>query len=104
MGRNLAIDYFRDHKMLIILDIMLSILYNAIMDPFIVHNKVRLRRAELQLTQGELAAKAGCTRQTVAFIEKSEFTPSVALALKLAAALSISIEKLFWLTKKEASS
>ncbi len=83
---------------------MLSVLYNATMDPdLIVQNNVRIRRAELQLTQGELAARVGCTRQTIAFIEKGEFTPSVALALKLAVAMSVPIEKLFWLVKKEPS-
>lgn len=83
---------------------MLSILYTAVMDPnVIVQNKVRIRRAELEFTQGELAAKVGCTRQTIAFIEKGEFMPSITLALKLAAALSTSIEKLFWLAKKENS-
>lgn len=83
---------------------MLSILYTAVMDPNVItQNKVRIRRAELEFTQSELAAKVGCTRQTIAFIEKGEFTPSVALALKLAAALSVPIEKLFWLAKKEDS-
>jgi putative transcriptional regulator len=66
-----------------------------------VHNRVRLKRAEYNLTQTELGNKVAVTRQTIAFIEKGEFTPSVGLALKLAVALNTPIQELFWLEKEE---
>jgi len=62
-----------------------------------LHNKVRQARTQLGLTQSELGVKVSVTRQTVAFIEKGEFAPSVALALRLAKALNTPINELFWL-------
>lgn len=66
-----------------------------------VHNNIRLKRAEYNLTQTELGDKVNVTRQTIAFIEKGEFTPSVGLALKLAEALNTPIQELFWLEKEK---
>lgn len=63
----------------------------------ILRNSVKRRRTDLELTQSDLGQLAGVTRQTVAFIEKGEFTPSVALALRLAQALNCPISELFWL-------
>lgn len=60
-------------------------------------NSVRLKRRELELTQSDLAGAVGVTRQTIAFIEKGEFAPSIALALRLASALQTPINMLFWL-------
>lgn len=41
------------------------------------------------------------TRQTIGFIEKGEFSPSVTLALKLAKALEVDLNELFWLEGEE---
>ena len=65
-----------------------------------LRNIVKRKRAELELTQTELGELVGVTRQTIAFIEKGEFTPSVALALKLAHALQLPIAELFWLEEE----
>lgn len=62
-----------------------------------LNNKVRQARSQLGLTQSELGAQVSVTRQTVAFIEKGEFAPSVALALRLAQALNTPVNELFWL-------
>lgn len=62
-----------------------------------LHNKVKAKRAEYDLTQSELAEQVSVTRQTIAFIEKGEFSPSIALALRLAEALKTPIAELFWL-------
>lgn len=67
-----------------------------------LRNSVRLKRAEHELTQIALAEAVGVTRQTIAFIEKGEFAPSIALALRLAQALSTPIAELFWLEEEEA--
>ena len=50
------------------------------------------------LTQEALAEKVGVTRQTIIAIEKGDYTPSVALALKLAKLFKVSVEELFTLT------
>jgi putative transcriptional regulator len=49
------------------------------------------------MTQQELAERVGVTRQTILSIEKAKYTPSVALALKLAAVLGVRVESLFQL-------
>ena len=60
-------------------------------------NRIKDRRAELGLTQAELAEKVGVTRKTVNTVENSVFTPSATLAIKLAKALGVSVEQLFWI-------
>lgn len=60
-----------------------------------VRNTVREHRERRALTQEELAEKVGVTRQTIIAIEKGNYTPSVLLALKLAACFRIDVEDLF---------
>ena len=60
-------------------------------------NHLRDIRLEKQLTQESLADAVGVTRQSIIAIEKEKFVPSVKLALELAQALGVSLEKLFWL-------
>jgi putative transcriptional regulator len=62
-------------------------------------NKLKQRRAELGLTQAELAEKVGVTRKTVNTVENGVFTPSATLALKLAAVLDLTVEQLFWIER-----
>lgn len=60
-------------------------------------NKVKGHRAmKGDLTQQGLADIVGCSRQTIISIESSKFVPSVELAIKLAAALGVSVEDLFY--------
>lgn len=60
-------------------------------------NRLKERRGEVGLTQAELAAKVGVTRKTVNTVENGVFTPSATLAIKLAAALGLTVEQLFWI-------
>jgi putative transcriptional regulator len=60
-------------------------------------NRLKERRAELGLTQAELAERVGVTRKTVNTVENGIFTPSTILALKLAESLGLSVEQLFWI-------
>lgn len=57
-------------------------------------------RAKFNFSQSELGKRVGVTRQTISFIEKGEFSPSVTLALKLAKELQVPLEKLFWLEEE----
>ncbi|MBV9838597.1 MAG: helix-turn-helix domain-containing protein [Solirubrobacterales bacterium] len=56
---------------------------------------LRARRMECGLTQAELAARAGVSRQLVAAVELGQNTPAVDAALRLAGALATTVEQLF---------
>ena len=58
-------------------------------------NRLKEARAELGLTQAELAARVFVSRKTINTVENSVFVPSTILALKLAAALGCKVEDLF---------
>jgi len=60
-------------------------------------NRLKEKRGELGLTQAELAERCGVTRKTVNTVENGVFVPSALLALKMARALSVPVEQLFWL-------
>jgi putative transcriptional regulator len=62
-------------------------------------NDIKARRAEHGLTQAELAERVGVTRKTVNTVENGIFTPSALLALKLARALNVRVEQLFWIER-----
>ena len=58
-------------------------------------NTLKVQRAKKDLTQAELAERAGITRVSVNAIEGGRMVPSVLLALKLARALDVSVDELF---------
>lgn len=60
-----------------------------------ISNTVHTVRLERGMTQEALAEKVGVTRQTIIAVEKGNYTPSVALALKLATVLKVSVEDIF---------
>ncbi|MBM3308102.1 MAG: helix-turn-helix transcriptional regulator [Candidatus Eisenbacteria bacterium] len=61
-----------------------------------VRNEVRkLRFLHGEMTQEELAARVGVTRQTIIAIEKGKYNPSVALALRIARAFGVPLEQVF---------
>jgi putative transcriptional regulator len=62
-------------------------------------NRLKERRGELGLTQGELAEICLVSRKTVNTVENGIFVPSTLLALKLAQALDLSVEQLFWIER-----
>lgn len=61
-------------------------------------NRLRDLRGARSLTQGQLAELVGVSRKTVNTVENGVFVPSTTLALKLARALTVPVEELFWLT------
>ena len=58
-------------------------------------NLVKLERARLDLTQGQLAEKLEVSRQTIHAIERNKFNPSVILAIKMAKYFNVTVEYLF---------
>lgn len=59
--------------------------------------KTRIKefRAKYGLTQEELAKKVGVRRETIVFLEKGKYNPSLHLAHDVAKALKAKIEELF---------
>jgi DNA-binding XRE family transcriptional regulator/molybdate-binding protein len=60
-----------------------------------VEARIRAARERRGWSQGELAARAGVTRQLVGAVETGRHAPNVNAALGLAAALGLSVEELF---------
>jgi putative transcriptional regulator len=60
-----------------------------------LENRLRDFRAKRNLTQAELAEQVGVSRKTINTVENGVFTPSTTLALKLARALGVSVERIF---------
>ena len=64
-------------------------------------NTIRVARAERRMTQQELADTTGVSRQTINAIESGKFTPSTALALKIARTFEKSVEEIFFLEEED---
>jgi putative transcriptional regulator len=61
-----------------------------------INNQIRrLRFDHGEMTQEELAKRAGCTRQTIIALEQGKYVPSIELAFKIAKALGASLEEVF---------
>ena len=58
-------------------------------------NTVRRLRGERGLTQQQLAAEMGVSRQTINAIEAERYTPSLPLAIALARFFASSVEEMF---------
>ena len=64
-------------------------------------NRVKLARVENDLTQAQLAEKAGVTRQTIGLIEAGRFNPSLKLCMAIAKTLNKTLDDLFWIEEEE---
>ncbi len=64
-------------------------------------NRIRIERAELRMTQQQLADAIGVSRQTVNAIESGRFVPSTVLALKIARRFGKPVEAVFQLEEDE---
>lgn len=58
-------------------------------------NMVRKYRRWHEMSQAELAERVGVTRQTIANIERGNYSPSVHLALDICRALDKTVEQIF---------
>ena len=61
-----------------------------------VRNRIRrLRFDNDEMTQEELANRAGCTRQTIIALEQGKYVPSIELAFRIAEAFAVTLEEVF---------
>ena len=60
-----------------------------------VINRIEALRSKVGLSRQELADKVGVHYQTIGYIERGEYSPSLVLALKIAKALGKRVELVF---------
>ncbi|NMC56587.1 MAG: helix-turn-helix transcriptional regulator [Eubacteriaceae bacterium] len=60
-------------------------------------NRIKIARAEMNLSQEQLANMAGVSRQTIGYIETGQYCPTAKLALIISNCLQKSFEELFYL-------
>jgi len=58
-------------------------------------NRIRELRARDNLTQSDLARKVGVRRETIVFLEKNKYNPSLKLAYYIAQVFKMRIEEVF---------
>ncbi|QMU96390.1 helix-turn-helix transcriptional regulator [Microbacterium esteraromaticum] len=63
--------------------------------PTLVTNTIRAQREEAGMTQADLAARIGVTRQTLIAIEQGRYSPTLELAFQIARAFGVGIDDLF---------
>ena len=66
----------------------------------LVSNQVETIRVKAGLSRQELADEVGVHYQTIGYIERGEYSPSLVLALRIAEALETRVEDLFWLEEE----
>ena len=64
-------------------------------------NRLKIARAELNITQEELAKRIGVSRQTITAVESARYVPSTVLALKMAQVFGKSVEEIFMLDDED---
>jgi DNA-binding XRE family transcriptional regulator len=64
----------------------------------VVHNRVAMLRVERGISRRDLAEALGVHYQTIGYLERGEFSPSLHLALRIAAYFDVPIEIVFSLT------
>ena len=61
-----------------------------------IKNRIRrLRFDHDEMTQQELANRAGCTRQTIIALEQGKYVPSITLAFQIARAFGVMLDDVF---------
>jgi putative transcriptional regulator len=66
-----------------------------------MNNRIRELRARLGLSQLELARRVGVRRETIVFLEKGKYNPSLRLAHEIARLFGLAIEEVFLFAEGE---
>ena len=65
-----------------------------------VANRIEDFRTQTGLSRQDLADQVGVHYQTIGYIERGEYSPSLVLALRIASVLGASVEEIFWLDEE----
>ena len=65
-----------------------------------VANRLEEARALSGLSRQELADQVEVHYQTIGYIERGEYSPSLVLALRIASILKVRVEEIFWLDEE----
>ena len=65
--------------------------------------RIKELRARYDMTQGDLARQVGVRRETILYLEKGKYNPSLLLAHQIAQALKTTIDDLFIFEDAEPS-
>jgi putative transcriptional regulator len=66
-----------------------------------MYNRISLFRAEQGLSRRALAGAVGVNAQTIGYLERGDYKPSLELALKIARQFGVNVELVFALTPFE---
>lgn len=58
--------------------------------------KLKAARASKDLSQADLAAIVGVSRQTISAVEKGDYNPTINLCVNICKALDVTLNELFW--------
>jgi DNA-binding XRE family transcriptional regulator len=61
----------------------------------VVYNRIAMLRAERSISRRQLAEALGVHYQTIGYLERGEYSPSLYLALRIAEFFEVSVEVLF---------
>lgn len=62
--------------------------------------KMKAARAAMDMSQDELAKRAGVTRQTISAVENGDYNPTINLCISICKALGKTLDELFWTEDK----
>jgi putative transcriptional regulator len=66
-----------------------------------MYNQIKELRAKFNLTQDDLANKVGVRRETIVFLEKGKYNPSLKLAYEISVVFKLKIEEVFIFDEKK---
>ena len=61
----------------------------------IIYNRIQVLRVEKDLSRKELADIVGVNAQTIGYLEREEYNPSLLLAFKICSVFDLPVEKVF---------
>lgn len=67
----------------------------------ILKNRLKEKRAALNVNQQEMGKLCGVSRQTISLIERGDYSPSITLALTIAKVCDVNVEEIFYLQEEE---
>lgn len=67
-----------------------------------IHNRIALFRAEAGMSRRDLAEAVEVNPQTIGYLERGDYKPSLELGMKIAAVFNVPVELLFSFTPFES--